>query len=576
MINNTNILDSAIKKIISLIYRIVLVILSMYIVIKVDNVFNIYIYIFITFIYLLIYFKINRKINGIERLLLDYGYMIFILYDKELFTFSSIVLFLLPFINSPNHTSKYKNIFVLLGISFMTFSILYISNSHYEQNLDMNILIDLIFCLFIISILVYLEYLRSLFIKEILEGYKKIDNIDFDKSRASNIPNIYAKIIEVLNDELLEKYYIKSKINYITCVSLEKEELNILNSSKFIFNLKLNNASIQKMYQIDKNSKILYNLEFKINGNNEENKNIVFNINYKNKRYYFILFFNKDFIQPNFFIKVIIGDYLKPLFKKILLTISLEEHIRVTKLNNMKKILSEMKYVSTTNKSLHTLNNQFTPIKTYFTMLNDYENNKDLDKVKLNQMIKKQKITAENSFKRIVSLSEYLLNKNLNPFAIKNLSNIKLKVLYMILKPIWIEEFSDSQIFFALGENNSLEDIVIHSNIDSFEILFIDIVQNMKKYSKKNSTRVHFIYENGMISIVFENGVNLSPKERKSLVKDIQLFNDGDKLQLLLKKGHGFSNIKEIITNLGIECKINLKESIFETKINIREKEKII
>lgn len=576
MINQTNIFDSAIKKIISIIYRIVLVILSMYIIFKVENIFNIYIYIFITCMYVFIYFKINRKINGLARLILDYGYIIFILFDKELFTFPSIVLFLLPFINSPNHTSKYKNISVLFSISYLTFLVLYTSNSHYKQNIDESIFVDLFFCLLIISILVYLEYLRSLFIKEILEGYKKIDKIDFDKSRASNIPNIYAKIIEVLNNELLEKYYIRSKISFITCISLEKEELNILNSSRFIFDLKLDNASVQKMYQIDKNNSMLYNLKFRIDEKDFEEKNIVFNINYKNKRYYFLLFFNENFKQPNFFIRAIIGDYLKPLFKKILLTISLEEHIRVTKLNNMKKILSEMKYVSTTNKSLHTLNNQFTPIKTYFTMLNDYENNESLDKIELNKMIKKQKITAENSFKRIISLSEYLLNKNLNPFAVKNLTNIKLKVLYMILKPIWIEEFTDGQIFFELGENNSLEEIVIHSNIDLFEILFIDIVQNMKKYSKKDTSIVYFIYQNGMISIVFKNEVNFSPKERKTLIKEIQLFNNGDKLQLLLKKGHGFSNIKEIITNLGIMCQINLNENIFETTIKIKEKEKIV
>jgi hypothetical protein len=573
MINHTNIFDSAIKRIVSIIYRLILISLSLYIVFKEEGVLNIYLYVFLSFFYLFIYLKINKRINGIIRLILDYFFIIIILFDRELFTFPSIVLFLLPFINSPNHTSKYKNIFVLFLISFLSFSVLYINNFKYEQNIG--VFVDIFVCLLIISILIYLEYLRSLFIKEILEGYKKIDNIDFDKSRASNIPNIYSKIIEVLNNELLEKYYIRSKINFITCISLDKEELNILNSSKFIFNIKLDNASIQKLYQLDKDNSILYNLKFKVNENNEENKNIVFNINYKKKRYYFILFFNMNFSKPNFLIRIIIGDYLKPLFKKILLTISLEEHIRITKSNNMKKILSEMKYVSTTNKSLHTLNNQFTPIKTYFTMLNDYENdNNTLDKVVLGQMLKKQKVTAENAFKRIVTQSEYLLNKNLNPFAIKNLNNIKLKVLYMILKPIWMEEFSDKYISFNLNERN-LDEVVIYSNIDLFEILFIDIVQNMKKYSKKNS-RVNFVYENGIILIIFENEVILSPKDRKALIKDIQLFNDDDKLQLLLKKGHGFSNIKEIITNLGISCTISLKENIFETQIIIKEKEKKI
>ena len=47
-------------------------------------------------------------------------------------------------------------------------------------------------------------------------------------------------------------------------------------------------------------------------------------------------------------------------------------------------------------------------------MLNDYEDDKlDLDKNFLESLLKKERLKAENSFNRIVELSEYLLNKNL-------------------------------------------------------------------------------------------------------------------------------------------------------------------
>ena len=56
---------------------------------------------------------------------------------------------------------------------------------------------------------------------------------------------------------------------------------------------------------------------------------------------------------------------------------------------------------------------------------------------------------------------------------------------------------------------------------------------------------------------------------QSDIIKNIQLFNNGDKTQLLLKKGHGFSNIKEIITNLEIDCFIQLNKNIFETILTI-------
>ena len=205
-------------------------------------------------------------------------------------------------------------------------------------------------------------------------------------------------------------------------------------------------------------------------------------------------------------------------------------------------------------------------------MLNDYEDDKlDLDKNFLESLLKKERLKAENSFNRIVELSEYLLNKNLNPFSVKKLIDIKLKVLYMTLKPIRTEEFSTSEILFDLN-SKKLEDIIINSNLILIEMLFIDIIQNIKKHAKSERS-VCFEYKDGIISIIFRNNIK-SLKEKSALLKDIKVFNDDKKTQLLLKKGHGFSNIKEIITNLSIFCEMSINRDIFEIKININEKEK--
>lgn len=562
--------DYVLKKYTSYAYRIFIVIIAMVIIFTQNNFFNLDIYMLISMLYIIYLFHSN-KFNGIYRLLIDYGYIVLILFDKELYVFLNIILILFPLINSPNHTSKHKKLTLLFVVSSLSFCILYLTNSNYKNDISIMTIISALIGLALSSMLIYFEYMRNLFIKDIIQAYKKIDSIDFDNSRASNIPNIYKNIINIMNDELLNKYSVGSKINSITCISLTGQAINIENSSAFVLDIKLDNASIQKLYNLNANDSILFNVQFEVD-NNKKHYNIVVCIEYKKKKFFFILFLTKYFKEPNFILKIVINDYLYSLFKKILITINFEEHINRTKLNNTRKILSEMKYVSTTNKSLHTLNNQFTPIKTYFTMLNDYEDVKfDLDKKVLEVMLKKQRIQAENSFNRIVQLSDYLLNKNLNPFSVKKLEDIKLKVLYMTLKPIWIEEFSIKEIIFDLN-GKKLEEIVVYSNLSLIEILFIDIIQNIKKHAKSERS-VSFEYKDGIISIIFRNNIK-SPKEKRSLLKDIKLFNDDDKTQLLLKKGHGFSNIKEIITNLSIFCEMNIKNEIFEIKINIKEKEK--
>ena len=52
----------------------------------------------------------------------------------------------------------------------------------------------------------------------------------------------------------------------------------------------------------------------------------------------------------------------------------------------------------------------------------------------------------------------------------------------MTLKPLWIVEFSIKEIIFDLN-GKKLEEIVVYSNLSLIEILFIDIIQNIKKHA---------------------------------------------------------------------------------------------
>ena len=201
-------------------------------------------------------------------------------------------------------------------------------------------LLEIIGSLVIITLIISLEYIKSLLIKNILDGYQKIDDIDFEKSRSSNIPGIYNKVIDILNDILFNNFYIKSKIQYITCFIISNNNISIKNSSNFFQQLSISQNDIQKISKLRKDSHSIFNINFTINNDISNNKNIIVYINYKSTIYYFILFFYDSFDNRNFLMKILIHHYLMPIFKKVLQLISFEEHINDTQLKNKKKILN--------------------------------------------------------------------------------------------------------------------------------------------------------------------------------------------------------------------------------------------
>ena len=120
--------DKIIKKSLSIFFRLIVILFGISIVSSRSNYFEIYWYFIAIIPYLIIYFSTLFKDGFISkvRLLNDYLFIIFILYDKGI-DYTTICFLLLPIINSPNHTGSKKSIwlYILFIIS------LYVLN-HYQ------------------------------------------------------------------------------------------------------------------------------------------------------------------------------------------------------------------------------------------------------------------------------------------------------------------------------------------------------------------------------------------------------------------------------------------------------------
>jgi hypothetical protein len=556
-------INEPLKVISSLVYRLIIVVVS---VIIIYNVKQSLLYYILPILYFIIYITIIKKQKAQYRLIYDYIFItIILIYSGDRNDIVSIILFLLPFINSPNHTGDKKNILYLVIVSFVSLNIVYLYNDFDQYNIY--VILKIGFILLLLAIILVLEYGRSIFNDKILDGYRLIDNLEFEKSRASNIPRIYNNLITILNENILRIFFINTKIKYISSFQIKNEKIYINNSSKFFSHIETEQKNIIEILTLSKQGKDISNIKFLLNNNVLEDKIILIYIPYKKHFIYFILFFERDFNKPNLILRIMINNYLKPLFKKVIQTIKFEEYMKVIQLQNQEKLLSDMKYVSTTNKSLHTINNEFTPIKNYFKMLDEYENFTKEKQQELGKKIKKNEDMARISFNRVLKLSEFILDKNLNPFSVKCNKTHKVRFLYMKLKALWNIKVEYDSINLIVN-SELLDKIKFKSDIDLVEILFLDIIANITKNSKKIS-KVDFDINDDVVIISFINDTKLSPKDRDTLTKNIRLFNDGDRTELLLKKGHGFANIKEIVTNLNIGCKIDLQGDIFKVELYI-------
>lgn len=393
--NNIHNIDQPSKKLISKAYRIILILFSLLLLVKNWNQLAVIVF-SIPFIYYFLFDLVIKKLSGFIRLVYDYFFILIILTIVHEESLLGMIFFLIPFINSPNHQENKKNVASLFYVSFLAYTIIESVNAK-QVIFDFYAFV----ALGLVTIIIFFEHLRSVFSNKILDSYREIDQINFEKSRSSNIPSTYHKVISLLNSKILPTFFISYKVKYISSFVIRNNQLSILNSSKFFTGIHTTQENIEKIKSYAKKEKTLQKIPIEIQNHGISDNNILIYFQYKMSFIYFVLFFDDKFDKSSLFLLIVVNNYLKPLFKKVLQTIKFEEHIKSTQLENMKKLLSDMKYVSTTNKSLHTINNEFTPIKNYFKMIKETNKFDEEKRDIVLKKIEKQAPQAVKSFDRI-------------------------------------------------------------------------------------------------------------------------------------------------------------------------------
>ncbi|WP_151174278.1 hypothetical protein [Sulfuricurvum kujiense] len=484
------------------------------------------------------------------RTLNDYVFIALILFDKNIIEIYNILLLLFPLFNSPNHLNNKRNPFLLLGLSSLIFSIIFI----YQHGFDPKIIYILV-GLFFLTLISYAEVGRTKIINDLFNIFESIDKITGETSNSLQLPKIYNKVIESL-ENILTKV---NSVEMIACfVESEKtRELQIRSTSQLILKY-----DIKNLEDASKSNEKSINIPVIIDDKVYKNT-LYIRIN----KYIFLLIFSREIQSMNLLYLIITDELIKPILLKITKILDFEDALNKRKYTNLKKLNAELHYVNHVVQSIHFLKNKFSPIKSYFQLLQKLET-VDIDKKEqLLEIIQETKERALISLHNIETKTLQVLDKTNSPFASYEMEKIKLKHIYMLIMPLWLENFSETDVIVNCSKED-MDKTSFKLNRNLLEFFFTDIIENIRKYS---SGKQSITYEYGSEArIIFKNTVHEATKKKTELKELINNFNRADRLEINRRNSFGLVHILELSDILHIHCKLSLEdEKYFTTTLTL-------
>ena len=328
-----NTIQFIMKFLTSILFRLVLIIYSAFIISIQENIYSIVYYIIGAILYFALYYYLLSKNKALVRLVNDYVFLFFILYGKDISEFYNVALLLFPLINSPNHTQQKTHPFILLTFTILIYGMLDFFYNHVTLMPNEYIYILIGFSsLIVISLF---EYFRSNISNKLLKIYKDIDKIVSEKKQTSQVPDIYNLIKNKFREDL------KFDIEQIISLQYDRNHLIVKNSSSFV-----HSCNLDVIEEALKETNIAFNLKLKINGNEK-----YYNICLKVKKFIFIFITN----ERNRSIVRFLYSYeiLMPILKKIIDIIQLEDVLNKQKYKVIVNLNQKSHYVNEIMKSTH-------------------------------------------------------------------------------------------------------------------------------------------------------------------------------------------------------------------------------
>ncbi|MCD6068975.1 MAG: hypothetical protein K0S33_3801 [Bacteroidetes bacterium] len=555
--------DLLLRKIISLFYRVLLVAFSASVLIRNPNVFEWYIYAGIIAIYLIIFGLLYNKDGFLSllRLFVDFVFIYFILFKKDINNFHSITLIFLPLINSVNHSSNTRSKLSPFVLYILTFLLIFLLR---ELKFVWGDLVAL-FAIWIVNIFLYTRhYLVRIFntIDEIINGFY-MEKIEIGKQY-----RLLRSVRDVLNSNKKFFFLLHRPID-ITIFAFREGKFSVISSTNFFVKYKFDDER-SFVKEITKKNR-LRNVRLSLD-DGPTFPNIVLRVPSEDMIYFYVVsIFEiselnlKDYASSRIYAQV---------FQKITNVLQIERSIAIEKKEYLHGIKMKMVFVDSTIKSIHFLNNRLTPISNYFDLLKLSEAETDQEKrQRLETLLEIEKRNAMNSIDPIIFRMRTQLEKANNPYIISSIERIGIQKLYSMVRKCWEDSnLLHQDISMRCSKSFLAREVVL--NVESFEFLLDEILNNIIKHANRFH-KVEIIEENDFICFRFINDIKDFNKNIDWLNKIITYFNSDEINEIIKKTSYGLSFMKESLKQMNIFHEMSITEDkkvILLLKINTENK----
>lgn len=503
-----------------LLYKLILLVFTLYIGITYEHIFPIYVYILGVICYFLYYII---GINTVRRFshIADLALIVIFLFGKHLNSFGFALYLLLPIICRGIYTNKNNNDKFFYIEYLLTLLILCIFPEFDGWKGIVHLIIPVL-----LIMLVNFCYYRRWDIDEM--DADLLDLLDNYYISALQSYQVYRGAIKLLKKQGVN-------ISNIACFTADDNynKLYLVNSSSLIFRFEYNlNTSIKEKLR---RFEYAHNGDYTIDGL-KFSQNITFAIKQesdKNNFCYllFVVFFDGE--KPNILENRI--DGLHRFFSRMSKVILFERELRLRRTDEIQNLQQKSRFVNASINTMHFIKNRMTPFQTLLDYLKNEGNIQEFESYpKLLANVRK---SCEREMKAILERSAYLLNKDNNPFKFQVLTDVDSRNIFTLLRTIWTDTFIEE---FDNLTTTGRECLNVSVNLEGLDVLFSDIIGNIQKYSITKRSCIFDVQDKNLV-ITFKNDFK-NIREVEALVS---YMNGDEKDEVQFRITHGTPLIKQ-------------------------------
>jgi len=550
--NTLNATDRLIKKIFSILFRLLLTLLSIFIIQSQDNSFPYWIYYLVIIIYLAIFFYFFLKDSWFQslcRLVNDYALITFVLYQKDLFLIPNYVLVVLPVVNAPNHSGRKSSLLYPILIVVIGFL------SGWEINWD------LIIPIMILGLINVFRHYRS----QVLDAKNDLVNLIEQFFTSEYEFRKFHNVYDLILDHIKSIKYMKNmfSIDVLVCFLVKNNRLLLLNSSKFI-----------RYFEIDKEQELIEELEAR--GTCDD-----FSIKLMENSFHDNLFVMSKDEEMTLVFSIILHDdstspigrsllryFFKPISHHLFKIIKHHTKIRSSLAKQQSRIRKQQQYVLKSMNAMHYVRNKLTPIKTYLNLDEIekavIETNDEIIKSTFYNKKENALKQSKNQLDNIVQRADFILEKSDNPFIIQNTSQHKINTLFSLIRFNWMSFFDDQN--FKMDFQETFPDVHVYYNAEVIEIVLADVMSNMNKYGTEPELTILELDTD--ITFFFKNRISTNKVKDITYFKRIaKSYNSDESWEINKRTTHGLTLIKSYLNQMSIHSEIVLENSYFIFKM---------